>query len=386
MNRPNDNNQELHAEKEEHVDDDDMDQDVDTDTDPEEEDSDDDSEDDDHDDDRDNSDTVPTPEEVVVEYTYPQDFEGSSHWSDVVPPLQFFRLILDPLCAEIAAEKFKGCARLIEIVVPKNSVLTHIRLTAFYGCINLQRITNGLPETLLMIEDYAFNICKALHGRLVVPPNVTFLGRRCFCECSALISVVFQHSITSATVGTQNTSVELGESCFEECVVLRSVRLPPNLLAIPAWCFGLCRALADIFIPKLVRAIRWAAFYKCSNLRSMDLSKNNNLEAVGDEVFGYCHSLTSIVIRSLSSNIQFGNNVFDGCSLLSSIQVYPWHFTKIFEAMNGDPTFIYKFFHQYHHQILEGEEAALGMVTRQHPNGRRRRIQRHPQKRQRLQG
>ena len=100
MNRPNDNNQELHAEKEEHVDDDDMDQDVDTDTDPEEEDSDDDSEDDDHDDDRDNSDTVPTPEEVVVEYTYPQDFEGSSHWSDVVPPLLFFRLILDPSCAE----------------------------------------------------------------------------------------------------------------------------------------------------------------------------------------------------------------------------------------------------------------------------------------------
>ena len=175
-------------------------------------------------------------------------------------------------------------------------------------------------------------------------------------------------------------------SYCENTTHFRGTGWPPNLLAIPAWCFGGCRALADIVIPKLVRAIREAAFYNCSNLRSIDLSKNNNLEEMGVLVFGHCYSLTSIVIRSMSSNIQFGNKVFDGCSLLSSIQVYPWHFTKIFEAMNGDPMFIYKFFHQYHHQILEGEEAALGMVTRQHPNGRRRRIQRHPQKRQHLQG
>ena len=157
------------------------------------------------------------------------------------------------------------------------------------------------------------------------------------------------------------------------------------LFAIPVGCFYKCFALMDLSIPKLVRAIRAGSFSNCINLRSMDLSKNNNLEAVGDEVFGYCHSLTSIVIRSLSSNIQFGNNVFDGCSLLSSIQVYPWHFTKIFEAMNGDPTFIYKFFHQYHHQILE-DKAEVGVVTRQHPDGRRRKIQRHPQKKQRLHG
>ena len=47
--------------------------------------------------------------------------------------------------------------------------------------------------------------------------------------------------------------------------------------------------------------------------------------------------------------------------------------------MKNDPSFIYKFFRQNRHQILE-EEAEVGVSTRQHLNGRRRhRIRRHPQ-------
>ena len=149
--------------------DDDSDQDVDTDTDTdmdmdmddddsdsdenEEEDDDDDDDESDGDDDSDEE-YIPKPEEVELECTYPRDFVGRS-WEEVVRG-QFFRLILDPSCAEIAIEKFRDCPLLIELVVPTNSVLTWIRRLAFHYCKNLQQITNGLPETLLMIDDYAF--------------------------------------------------------------------------------------------------------------------------------------------------------------------------------------------------------------------------------------
>ena len=339
-----------------------QDVDTDTDTDDDDNDIDDDSDDDGDDDDGDSSsedEPIPTPEEVEIEYTYPQDFEGSRSWRDVVQG-RFFRLFLDPSCTDIAAKKFQECARLIEIVVPKNSVLTHIRRAAFSTCRNLQRITNGLPTTLVLMEDDAFFFCSALHGRLVVPPNVTFLGRRCFCECYALTSVVFVAS-TSSTVGIQQTTVVLGGMCFSGCIELQSVRLPQTLIIIPYRCFLGCVKLTDILIPKSVRTLEEWSFAYCESLRSMDLSEN--IDELEERLFHNCTSLESITIRSSSSGIQFGKNIFYDCPSLSTIKVYPWHFPKIFEIMKSEnnrvgdaaasASFIYKFFHKYHHQILE---------------------------------
>ena len=298
---------------------------------------------------------IPTPEEVTVEYTYPQDFQGR-RWQDVVGRdavtgrHHFFRLLLDPSCKEIAPEKFRNCSRLIELVVPKNSVLTHIRHDAFYDCNNLQRITNGFPETPLILEDYAFGWCRSLHGRLVIPPKVRRLGEQCFLWCSALTSMVFEAS-TSATVGTSpHIAVVLGSYCFARCTELQFLRLPSTLITIPTECFLGCVNLTDILIPKSVQNIGRSSFKECRTLRSMKLS--NTVEEVRQRAFEHCTSLERISIGGSSSQIRFGPNIFQGCSSLSIIKMYPWLYPKLFEAMRYDPSFIYKFFHQYHHQIL----------------------------------
>jgi hypothetical protein len=299
---------------------------------------------------------IPTPEEVTVEYTYPQDFHGR-RWEDVVGRdaitgrYHFFRLLLDPSCKEIAHDKFQYCSRLIELVVSKNSVLTHIRRDAFHGCTNLQRITNGFPETLLIVEDYAFFYCTALYGRLVIPAKVMRLGLQCFLACSALTSVVFEAS-TSATVGTPSqTTVVLGNKCFRYCTELQFVRLPPRLITIPHACFEDCVNLTDILIPTSVQIIERRSFRECRNLRSIELS--NTIERLGEHAFHNCTSLERIRISVSSSQVQFGANIFQGCSSLSTIQIYPWLYPKLFEAMHDDPSFIFKFFHRYHDQILE---------------------------------
>ena len=316
--------------------------------------------DDSSDDDSSVEEEIPTPEEVTVEYTYPQDFQDRP-WQDVVgrDPVtgqllyegHFFRLLLDPSCTQIAAYKFKNCSRLIELVVPKNSVLTHIQHDAFYGCNNLQRITNGFPETLLIAEDYAFCFCRALRGRLVIPPKVRRLGSYCFGYCPALTSVVFEAS-TSNTVGTPpHTAVVLGSYCFARCIELQFVRLPPTLITIPRNCFTECVKLTDILIPNSVQRIERRSFCECRNLRSMELS--NTIEEVSQQAFENCTSLERIRMGGSSAQVRFGPNIFRGCSSLSTIQMYPWLYPKLFEAMHDDPSFIYKFFHQYHDQILE---------------------------------
>ena len=137
------------------------------------------------------------------------------------------------------------------------------------------------------------------------------------------------------------------------------------------------------FIPGTVQTIKLFAFAQCLALRAVDLPES--VIAIEGRAYRGCSNVVSVTIRSSTNAVQLGRNVFGDCPSLSTIKLYPWHFPKFFEAMNEDASFIYKFFHQYHHQILD-EEAEVGMVTRQHRNGRRRRMQRPPQKKQRLQG
>ena len=317
-------------------DNDDTGTDTETRTDHDDEDEDEDEEDADGSDEEDDSDdesrvVIPTPDDVEHEYTYPQDFEGKS-WQDVVATGQYFRLILDPSLTGIPARKFQDCNGLIEIVVPEGSCLATIGRSSFSGCWNLQRITNGLPETLLIIHHYAFYHCSSLHGQLVIPQNVTTLGRDSFVRCASLTSVVFEPSTTATTLG-------LGDYCFSYC----------------------------------------------NGLVSVDLSERT--DELEDDVFRYCTSLNYIIIRS--SNVRFGTEVFLGCSSSLTIEAYPWLYPAIFASMdkaniydNNHPSLIYQTFHRYHQRILgEAKIAADGVVTRQHPNGRRRR-QLH--KRQRL--
>ena len=189
--------------------------------------------------------------------------------------------------------------------------------SSFSGCRNLQRITNGFPETLLIIDDFAFYICTALHGQLVIPPNVTRLGRDSFALCPSLTSVVFEPSTTATTLG------------------------------LGPWCFNYC-----------------------TGLLSVDLSEH--IDEYGNSLFYYCTSLNRIIIRS--SNMRFGDEDFRNCPSSLTIEAYPWLYPKIFQSLNNDPSLIYRNFHQYHHRILgEAKIADDGVVTRQHPNGRRRR-------------
>ena len=316
---------------------------------------------------------IPTPGEVELEYTFPQDFVGRC-WEQVVNDGQFFRLILDPSCPGIPTKQFRRCKYLIEIVYPegKNSKLLHIGRYAFEDCCNLQRM-NPFPDGLVDLGSRAFHDCWSLQGRITIPPSIRFVRESCFHSCKSITSVVFESS-----TATNTTAVELEDNSFGHCEELLSVRLPNNVTVIPYACFVCCFLLIDVPIPETVRTIKFHAFNQCA-LSAVDLPES--VIAIEASAYYHCYSLVSVTIRS--STIKLARNMFGGCSSLSTIKVYPWHFPKVFEAMTYDPSLIYKFFHKYHHQILD-EEAEVGMVTRQHRNGRRRRRQRPPPKKQRL--
>ena len=299
---------------------------------------------------------IPTPEEVELTYTYPNDFMNADgeelHWSVVVRG-QYFRLSLDPSCTRIPDHKFDWCRFLIEMIIPKDSRLKMIGKASFRECRNLQRIQNGLPEGLVSIDDYAFDFSVSLQG-ITIPSTVILVGFNCFRSCSNLAIVTFESS--SAT-----SVVEIRDGAFRHCRTLWSVTLPQNLTSIPNCCFYSCQALTNITIPECVEEIGVNAFFLCSRLRVLDLL-SEHITLIGGTAFNSCTALETISIRSLASNIQIGSNVFNNCPALSTINVLPSLWPALFESMMNndhpyneqiqqDLNFCYKFLHQYLYQI-----------------------------------
>ena len=279
----------------------------------------------------DEDDDIPTPDELELEYTYPDDFQDRA-WQDVVD----FYCRLNINCEavhDIPAGKFLRCRWLIEVVFLNNNknnpnnIFRNIGQDAFDRCTNLQRIRNGLPVGLVSLGRCAFRYCRSLQEEpLTIPRSVFLIDTQCFELCISITSVEFEHLVTDP--------LELRKGAFYACRELRSVTLPPSLSLIPACCFLECVELIHIPIPIPVRVIGFSAFNGCSALRHIDLSEN--ITAVHPEAYSICSSLTTVTIKS--STVQFGDNVFALCPSLSTIKVYPWVLPRLFAAMNGHTT------------------------------------------------
>ena len=287
---------------------------------------------------------IPTPEEVELEYTFPQDFVGRS-WEDVVQR-RYFRLIIDPSCIAIPHKIFLGCKYLIEIVYPEgtDSKLLRIGPYAFITCDNLQRM-NNFPDGLVRLGVYAFGGCGKLQGRITIPSSIQYVRVRCFSCCKSITSVVFESSTATTTV------LKLGEGIFEYCKELIFVRLPNSLTVIPSHCFCSCRSLIDVVIPGTVRTIQNFAFARC-DLSAVDLPES--VIVIGGGAYHNCFVLARVTIRSSTNAIQVGRDVFGGCPLLTTIRVVnPLIWSQLLSAMNTDPSFIYRFVRKYEDQMIK---------------------------------
>ena len=298
---------------------------------------------------------IPTPDEVELEYTYPDDFQDRA-WQDVIGEGHYCRLIINcEAVHDIPEEQFEWCQWLIEIVFlnnnknMQNNILRYIGPYAFAHCYHLQRIRNGLPVGLLTLGRCAFQYCESLQQELTIPRSVFLIDRECFVRCLSITSVVFEHLVTDP--------LELRKGSFYNCRELRSVTLPPSLSLIPDICFHECVALIDIPIPIPVRVIEQSAFRGCSALRHIDLSEN--ITEIRQNAYTECIRLETITIKS--STVQFGDHAFDHCLSLSwegaTIKVYPWVLPRLFAAMNGltadASNFRYKFLRKSQHQLAQ---------------------------------
>ena len=263
----------------------------------------------------------------------------------------------------IAANGFKNCYNLTDVVFEGGSQLISVGNYAFRNCKNLIGIT--LPTSVTGIGKYAFQSCEKLL-RIALPESVESIGNYAFKGCGNLSAIYIGRAWT---LGSFPPVTELGNKVFSGCGKLETIYVP-DADSVEAyknaenWSFyaskisqhftptdGLYYSLSYtygytngsfsysyyytvskgstsahnvIYIPATyngypVKAIGGNGFSNCTNITEVIFENNSAIETISNYAFSGCSNLSRIRIPESVLNI--GNYVFQNCSSLEVVYV-----------------------------------------------------------------
>ena len=286
-----------------------------------------------------NSDGELSYKEIAAVTSLNRAFQGSS--ISIFTEFQYFTGL-----TAIEDEDFAYCSDLATIILPNS--ITSIGVSAFEDCTQLLKII--IPQNVTTIRDNAFKNCKLL-TTITIPAKVTTIGTDVF-ECNYNLKefiveannnkyaskdgilyskdmknlikcpatktqVNIENSITTiencafsnclfANITIPQNVTSIGNSAFEGCQKLTSLKIPENVSTIGKRAFTGCSNLEKITIPESVTTIEDEVFFNCKNLTNVTIP--NSVKSIGEAAFSDCESLTNITIPSSVTSI--GTNAF----------------------------------------------------------------------------
>lgn len=203
--------------------------------------------------------------------------------------------------------------------------------------INNYNVTNNINANVVNIYGGSTNDFEIRAGTLekyngastevVVPNNVTVIGKEAFKGCKGLLSVVLPDGITSIeeaafyncenliSINIPDGVKNIGQYAFYCCRKLESITIPYGITYIDTSVFQACASLTKFDIPDTVTYIGEKAFAACENLINIDIP--NSVEHIDQEAFSVCNGFTSITIPNSVRSI--GKGAFACCKNLSHV-------------------------------------------------------------------
>lgn len=231
----------------------------------------------------------------------------------------------------IERRTFFGCELLTSVIFEGKSSLTSVSESAFENCVAL-KVFHNAQGNVYSLGERAFFGATALENFKINEESLTEVGRDCFfgnkfigdnedkmvfvgtalvkyngkldstvlipakttaIGNSAFANNAYIETVAFITDGGKTNIKEIQESAFENCVSLRSVKLPDSVTTIGQNAFASCKALAKIELGNGVTDIGKGAFSSCVNLREITIT---------------------------SSVVNFDGSAFNGCSSLKDIK------------------------------------------------------------------
>lgn len=142
---------------------------------------------------------------------------------------------------------------------------------------------------------------------VIIGDGITALGERNFMNYPTLKTVTVKGNLS-----------KIGNSAFEGCTALRSVKVKEStMIMLGEYTFLNCTALTDADLPgSKMKSIGSKAFWGCTSLNKFDFS---DVSRIQDFAFANCSSFENITIPSTWNTIAEG--AFYGCSGLKNIDI-----------------------------------------------------------------
>ena len=161
-----------------------------------------------------------------------------------------------------------------------------------------------LPDTLTVINSYAFGMCPNLTA-LTIPDSVKKIGMHAFEECPALETINFPDHL-----------VETGDYTFENTPWLNAQRKKDPLVIVNGALIDGRTCKGDVAVPSNVTFIASGAFAKNTEITSAVIPAS--VSTIPDNLFWYCSSLTSVELKGAET---LGFGVFGACNKLTDLKI-----------------------------------------------------------------
>ena len=194
-----------------------------------------------------------------------------------------------------------------------------IEITKYNGSADHLAIPAKLDgKTVTAIGDGAFFFCFSLTS-VSIPDSVEQIGANPFRTCSALktISVSPEHPYFATIDGVLFRKADKTLISYPAGINSSTYTIPQGITAIGDSVFSFCSSLTSVSIPDSVAAIGDRAFSDCDSLTSVSIP--DSVTSIGDKAFSDCDSLTSVSIPDSVTAI--GNSAFSFCDSLTSVSI-----------------------------------------------------------------
>ena len=227
---------------------------------------------------------------------------------------------------KINDNSFRNCSELTSLMINSGSNLTLIGDDAFNGCVKLQ-MELIIPEKVITIGKGAFNDCSVLMS-IMIPPSVTEIGYEAFKNCKNLKTVDIKNADIDSVLTFWNGNYGSLSDHFKGCENLKTLYLGRDVATGSGFGYANNAApfkessIQHVTIGNSVTKINENSFHSCSELTSLTIISESNLNSIGNNAFNGCSKLhTELIIPE--KVITIGIGAFIDCHLLPSVTIPP---------------------------------------------------------------
>lgn len=224
-----------------------------------------------------------------------------------------------PNIESIGAYAFAYCTGMKKVILPEKDLTFYNEFNcggAFFGCPDISEVIVNSTNISEEGEGGNYNIgifgkCPGLK-KVTIGKNSRTIPAFMFYECENLSDITFEERPMESP-----QPLSIGSYSFSGCDLSGEISFPEGLEIIGECAFG-DNHISTVTLPSTCRELMLNAFYY-NDLTSVKL--NEGLVRLGEQALCGNRNLTTVDIPATCEEI--GNYIFDNCSSLSTINMFP---------------------------------------------------------------